>query len=110
MLFRNFFYIKLYALLTGLLFIAVSFGCGKYRSHTARPAAATHDVRPNAININTATAEELRSLPHIGEVLADRIVTFRNTHGPFRRAEYLLLVPGISDARFREVRDLVKVE
>jgi competence ComEA-like helix-hairpin-helix protein len=67
-------------------------------------------VSENAININTATADELTSLPHIGDTLAKRIVEFRETNGPFRRPENLLLVEGISEKRFKEIRPLIKVE
>jgi competence protein ComEA len=47
-------------------------------------------------------------LPGIGDTLAHRIVEFRDQNGPFRRPEGLLLVPGISEKKFREIRTLVK--
>lgn len=64
----------------------------------------------NAININTATAEELEKLPRIGKEIAKRIVQFREKNGNFRRSEYLILVRGMSDKKFRELQNLVKVE
>jgi competence protein ComEA len=63
-----------------------------------------------AININTANETELERLPHIGETLARRIVEFREQNGPFRRPENLLLVDGISEKRFQEIRPLIKTE
>ena len=74
----------------------------------SRPVVYT--VSPAAININTATVDELEKLPRIGKTLAARIIEFRETNGPFRKAEYLMLVQGISDKRFRQIRDLVKTE
>lgn len=71
---------------------------------------ANIDISPAAININAATQEELEKLPHVGETLAKRIVEFRTNNGPFRRPEHLLLVEGISEKRFREIRPLVKIE
>lgn len=64
----------------------------------------------NAININLATAAELEKLPQIGKEIAKRVVEFREKNGNFRRAEYLILVRGMSDKKFRELQNLVKVE
>ena len=62
------------------------------------------------ININTATANELETLPGIGKGLAERIIDHRERFGPFRRTEHLIVVRGISDRRFRALRDLITVE
>ena len=62
------------------------------------------------ININTASANELETLPGIGKGLAERIIDHRERFGPFRRREHLIIVRGISDRRFRALRDLVTVE
>lgn len=62
------------------------------------------------ININTATANELETLPGIGKGLAERIIDHRERFGPFRRPEHLIIVRGISDRRFRALRDLITVE
>jgi competence protein ComEA len=62
------------------------------------------------ININTASAKELETLPGIGEGLAQRIIEHREKYGRFRRAEHLMMVRGISDKRFRALRELITVE
>src|SRR5436190_11401619 len=62
------------------------------------------------ININTASAEELEKLPGIGKALAARIVEHREKYGPFRKPEHLIIVRGISDKRFRALRELITVE
>ncbi|MDM7921181.1 MAG: helix-hairpin-helix domain-containing protein [Pyrinomonadaceae bacterium] len=62
------------------------------------------------MNINTATAAELQRLPHVGETLAGKIIEHRERHGAFRKPEHLMLVEGISDARFRRIRHLVSTE
>ena len=62
------------------------------------------------VNLNTASARELETLPGIGKGLADRIVEHRQRYGPFRRPEHLIIVRGISDNRFRGLRDLITVE
>ena len=78
---------------------------------TAQPGA--NDQQPSLqrtnqlININTASANELETLPGIGKGLAQRIIDHRERFGPFRRAEHLIIVRGISDKRFRALRDLI---
>jgi competence ComEA-like helix-hairpin-helix protein len=62
------------------------------------------------ININTASGRDLEKLPGIGKGLAERIIQHREKYGPFRRAEHLIIVRGISDRRFRALRDLITVE
>jgi len=63
-----------------------------------------------AININTASVDELTRIPHVGEKVAARIIEYREEHGSFRRVEHLMLIQGISDKRFRKIRSLVRVE
>jgi competence ComEA-like helix-hairpin-helix protein len=64
----------------------------------------------SAININTANAETLKTLPNIGAKTAREIINHREKFGRFRKPEHLLLVRGISDRRFREIRNLIKTE
>ena len=66
--------------------------------------------RGSLISINTATPQELEKLPGVGKVIAERIVAHRQQYGPFRRAEHLMMVRGISDRKFREMRPLIVVE
>lgn len=61
------------------------------------------------LDLNRATVEELQELPGIGPVLAERIVAFREEHGPFRSLEDLLQVPGIGEATLEALRPHVAV-
>lgn len=61
------------------------------------------------INLNTATVEELDTLPGVGPVIARRIVEFRERRGGFRRVEELLAIQGISEQRWQQIRKLVEV-
>jgi competence protein ComEA len=72
--------------------------------------SASENVKPARININTASAQELEKLPGIGRGFAQRIVEHREKYGPFRRPEHLLMVRGLSDKRFRALRDLITTE
>jgi competence protein ComEA len=67
------------------------------------------EVSPQ-VSLNTASREELEKLPGIGPALAARIVEHRERYGRFRRAEHLLLVRGISERRFLQLRPYVTVE
>jgi competence protein ComEA len=62
------------------------------------------------ININTASTEALEALPGVGRGIAERIVAHREQYGPFRRAEHLMMVRGISDKKFRQLRAMIVVE
>ncbi|HKO36729.1 MAG TPA: ComEA family DNA-binding protein [Pyrinomonadaceae bacterium] len=73
------------------------------------PTSST-SANTQRINLNTANAKELEVLPGIGKGLAERIVEHREKYGPFRRAEHLMMVRGISETRFRALRHLVTVE
>jgi competence protein ComEA len=62
------------------------------------------------ININSAGASELDTLPGIGPVLAQRIIDYRQAHGPFGQPEDVKKVSGIGDSIFERIRDLITVE
>ncbi|MEV8516760.1 ComEA family DNA-binding protein [Dactylosporangium sp. NPDC051484] len=65
--------------------------------------------RTGPVNLNTATVAELQTLPGIGEVLAQRIVEFRDRHGGFRAVTDLRQVEGIGNAKFQQLKDRVTV-
>ena len=63
----------------------------------------------NPVDLNAATAEQLDALPGVGPATAAAIVSHRETHGRFKRAEDLLDVRGIGEAKFDALRTLVTV-
>lgn len=60
------------------------------------------------ISLNQGTAAEFETLPGVGPVLAERIVSHREARGGFDRIEDLLEVPGIGEAKLASMRDLVR--
>jgi len=77
---------------------------------TEQLSAIANQQASRHININTASANELETLPGIGKGLAARIIEHRTEYGPFRRPEHLIMVRGISDQRIRALHDLITVE
>ena len=61
------------------------------------------------VNVNSASAEELATLPGIGPVLAQGIIDFRETNGPFGSVDELTEVSGIGPAVLAKIKDLVTV-
>jgi competence protein ComEA len=56
------------------------------------------------VNINTASLEDLMTLPGIGKAYAERIVEYRQKNGPFKKVEDLLNVRGIGEKTFEKIR------
>jgi competence ComEA-like helix-hairpin-helix protein len=71
---------------------------------------APKSSRVSLININTAPPQELEKLPGVGKAIAERIVAHRAQYGLFRRTEHLMMVRGISDRKFREMRPMIVVD
>ncbi len=69
--------------------------------------SALTQVASAKIDINTASAAELESLPRIGPGLAQTIVDYREQHGPFRSIEEIKNVPRIGDKIYSEIKDLI---
>lgn len=61
------------------------------------------------ININTATREELETLPSIGEVRAQAIIAYREEHGGFRTTDELMEVSGIGEKIFADISPHITV-
>lgn len=61
------------------------------------------------VNLNSADASALQTLPHIGPALAHRIVDWRASNGAFRSVDQLLEVSGIGEKTFQDLRSLVTV-
>ena len=111
---RNPYYLtvcKIFIKLLPLIVLCFLPGCG-WQKEAKQVSLAQNEiiVSESAINLNMASAEELEKLPNIGAKVAQKIIEHRENFGKFRKAEYLILVDGISDRRFREIRNSVKVE
>ena len=74
---------------------------------------STNDSSPSIsgkLNINTATVEQLQTLPGIGETKAKNIIEYRNTNGNFTKIEDILEVPGIGNSIYDQIKNLITIE
>jgi competence protein ComEA len=78
----------------------------------AAPSASSPPSSPTAttlVNLNTATLEQLDTLPGVGPVTGQAILDWRAANGAFTSVDELLEVDGIGDATLSDLRDLVTV-
>jgi competence protein ComEA len=73
-------------------------------------AARREPLVSEKININTATVDQLESLPHIGTKTAQAIVAYRTQHGPFKRIDDLTKVRGTGGKTFEELKQHITLE
>ena len=66
--------------------------------------------KTSQININTATIEELDTLPGVGEATANKIVNHRSENGEFKSIEEIKNVNGIGDKKFEEIKNLICIK
>jgi competence protein ComEA len=93
------------ALILALLFVGAG-GAGVVAASATNSAS---DVALTPIDLNRATVEQLEAVPGIGAVMAQRIVDFREQHGPFDRVDDLLKVKGIGERSLEKLRPYFEV-
>jgi competence protein ComEA len=69
----------------------------------------TSHVNAGRVNINTATLEQLETLPGIGPTTAQNILNYRLQQGPFQVIQEIQNVPGIGPATFAVIQDYISV-
>jgi competence protein ComEA len=92
-----------------LIVIGITPSPGQTIDSGAADPTSTGGTAGALVNVNTATEAQLETLPGIGPALAQRIIDYRTQHGAFRSISQLQQVPGIGDAKFADIKDLVTV-
>ncbi len=77
------------------------------RSQIPEPSELPEVLKDGKININTAGIELLKSLPGIGEKIAQSIIEYRNENGSFKSIEEIKNVPRIGEATFQKLKNLI---
>ncbi len=75
----------------------------------AQPAGGNAQAQGGLVNINTATLEQLDTLPGVGEATANKIITYREENGGFKTIEDLKNVKGIGDKKFEDMKSSICV-
>lgn len=75
---------------------------------TKPPVTATV-VFTEVVNLNTATAAQIASLPDIGPKTADLVVQYRTKNGPFKKTEEIMNVRGIGEKSYLKIKDRLTV-
>jgi competence protein ComEA len=73
-------------------------------------AFAADEQVSGVVNINTAGAEQLQLLPRVGPALAERIIEFREAHGPFGSVDELVAVKGIGETSLDKLSPFVTTD
>lgn len=93
--------------IAALLVAALSAATSAAQDTTRRTSAAASASAP--VNLNTATAAQLETLPGIGKATAERILEYRQKNGSFKKVEDLMNVRGVGEKSFLKLKPLVTV-
>ena len=98
-------------LMAAILGIAVSAAATSAQSKSTTPKAATGAAATAAapVNLNTATAEQLATIPGVGPKMAERIIDYRQKNGGFKKVEDLMNVSGVGEKSFLKMKPLITV-
>ena len=99
---------KSYLLLLALMFVFGFAGVLPATVSAAESPAAQVSVEP--IHLNNATAEQLQTLPGVGPALSERIVSYREEHGPFQTVDQLAEVKGIGAAKLAKLKEQLTID
>ena len=75
----------------------------------AKPAVTATVVSAEVVNLNSATAAQIASLPGIGPKTAELVVQYRTKNGPFKKIEEIMNVRGIGEKSFLKIKDQLTV-
>ena len=92
-------------LIAGCLCAASTVASAQSKAASGKAAAAPASV----VNLNTATASQIATLPGIGDTAAQRIIEYREKNGGFKKVEELMNVKGIGEKSFLKLKPLVTV-
>ena len=88
---------------------ALAIGSSSVHAMQAKAAPSPAVTSSSPVNLNTATAEQLETLPGIGAATAKRIIEHRQKTGGFKKIEELMNVKGIGEKSFLKLKPLVTV-
>ena len=96
-------------LMAAILGIAVSATAASAQSKATTPKAAATATAAAPVNLNTATVEQLATIPGVGPKMAERIIDYRQKNGGFKKIEDLMNVSGVGEKSFLKMKPLITV-
>ena len=89
---------------------ASSGGVNSKEATNSKQSSSTSDTTSKKVNINTATQEELDTLPGIGPSIASKIIDYREQNGKFNSIEEIKEVSGIGEAKYEKIKDSITIK
>lgn len=99
----------LYALVAVALLLAAAQPLAQSTTSRTRSASAVAAKPAGPVNLNSATLEDLATLPGIGEKTAAKILEYREKNGPFKKVEELMNVQGVGEKSFLKLKPQITV-
>ncbi len=94
-------------LIAAIAAIALSAAAAGAQGRATAPKTTATAVAP--VNLNTATLDQLATIPGIGAKTAERIIEYRKTNGGFKKVEDLMNVRGVGEKSFLKMKPLITV-
>ena len=98
----------LFVIVAVLAMAALPAGAAQQKSPAAKPAGASA-APTTPVNINTATQQQLETLPGLGAKVAQRIIEYRQKNGNFKKVEDLMNVKGIGEKSFLKLKPILTI-
>jgi competence protein ComEA len=98
------------ALVLAVALVIVLFGSAPADAQRAtKPPAPTSAAPVTVVNLNSATAAQIATLPGIGPKTAQLVVEYRQKNGPFKKIEEVMNVKGVGEKSFLRIKDRLTV-
>jgi len=88
---------------------AIALSAPALSAQSKSPAAKPAATAAAPVNLNTATAEQLATIPGVGPKMAERIIEYRQKNGGFKKVEDLMNVSGVGEKSFLKMKPLITV-
>ena len=99
----------LFVILAVLAMATIPAAAAQQKPSAAKTASRASAAPTTPVNINTATQEQLETLPGLGPKVAQRIIEYRQKNGNFKKVEDLMNVKGIGEKSFLKLKPMLTI-